>query len=60
MTGAPVRAFVAIFPPAGVQAEIARALAPLRAPGDGIAWARERNLQISRFAKSAGPGRSLS
>ena len=53
---APARAFIAIFPPADVAAEIARAVAPRRIRGDGIAWVRERNLHFTlRFLGALSP-----
>lgn len=51
-----LRTFVAIFPPPAVAEAVDVALAPLRAPGDGIAWVRPQNLHFTlRFLGPLAP-----
>ena len=42
-----MRTFLAVFPPASVQQDLAEALERLRQPGEGVSWVRAQNLHYT-------------
>ena len=49
-----MRLFIAVFPPSQIQRTVHAAVAPLRAPGDGVSWVQPENLHFTmRFLGEA-------